>query len=686
MLQVLAGTLVDQAFVGALRRSITRQLPRRTTALIPIVVTAFFAQFIYGKPANAESSKRPNIVLIMADDMGYSDIGCYGGEINTPTLDSLAAGGLRFTQFYNTGRCCPTRASLLSGLYPHQAGVGWMMTDRGHDGYRGELNRNCRTIAEVLRPAGYSTYMAGKWHVTPQVRPDGAKDNWPLQRSFDRFYGTIHGAGSFFDPNSLTRANIQISPTADPEYKPEQYYYTDAISDHAVRFIHEHEASAPDKPFFLYMEVYAAMVDCMDQGIGRIVESLRGANDLDNTLIFFLQDNGGCAETLGRTPRAGLLTRPDKPTLPVMLADELQTAMIPPQTRDGYPTVMGPGAMPGPDGTYIAYGRGWANVSNTPFREYKHWVHEGGISTPLIAHWPARLKRAGELEHQPGHLIDIMATCVDVAGAVYPDQVDEHPIKPLEGASLAPTFATKELNRKNPIYWEHEGNRAVRDGKWKLVAKENQPWELYDMEADRTELRDLATAMPDLAKSLSAKWDAWAERANVLPLGAWRGTPEKARFNKKQKRFTLKQGDDLPRDSAPFVENRAVQITATVKDVTDGVIVAQGGVTDGYALYIKNGKLTFATRQQGKLTTVTALEAFESKSHEFAITLTKSGGITLRIDGEKFATGEAPGAMVRMPLDGLQVGRDLNGAVGEYQAPFEFKGRILSLTLDVANN
>ena len=567
-----------------------------------LVLACVLPHFI---PANATAAdNRPNIILIMSDDMGFSDIGCYGGEIETPTLDSLAAGGLRFTQFYNTSRCCPTRASLLTGLYPHQAGVGWMMTDRGYDGYRGDLNRNCRTIAEVLRPAGYSTYMAGKWHVTPQVNPDGAKDNWPLQRGFDRFYGTIHGAGSFYDPNSLTRDNTQISPVADSEYKPEQYYYTDAISDHAVRFISEHETASKDKPFFMYvaytaahwpmhalekdiakyrgkydagyeairkarlarsgelglidpawqmtdqaeswdkvanrewelrcMEVYAAMIDSMDQGIGRIVDTLRGSNELDNTLIFFLQDNGGCAEGLGRSPRNGLLTRPDKPTLPAMADDELQTQMIPAQTRDGYPTVLGPGVMPGPDGTYIAYGRGWANVSNTPFREYKHWVHEGGISTPLIAHWPAKIRRSVNLEHQPGHLIDIMATCVDVAGADYPTQVAGQAIKPLEGVSLVPAFLNQDVNRTNPIFWEHEGNRAIRDGKWKLVAKENNPWELYDMHADRTEMHDLCTAKPELVQSLAEKWHAWAERADVLPLGGWRGASKQSSLKKKR--------------------------------------------------------------------------------------------------------------------------------------------------------
>jgi arylsulfatase A-like enzyme len=197
--------------------------PWRSVASLLLV---FSACLLPGLPGQ----KQPNIIVILADDMGFSDIGCYGGEIRTPNLDSLAANGVRMTQFYNTARCCPTRACLLTGLYPHQAGVGWMMRDQKHPGYRGRLNRNCVTMAEVLGASGYATYMCGKWHVTPDVKPDGPKDNWPLQRGFDRFYGTIHGAGSFFDPNSLTRDNTQISPYADPEYQPEQYYYTDAIN------------------------------------------------------------------------------------------------------------------------------------------------------------------------------------------------------------------------------------------------------------------------------------------------------------------------------------------------------------------------------------------------------------------------------------------------------------------------
>ena len=544
---------------------------------------------------------QPNIVLIMSDDMGFSDIGCYGSEIPTPNLDRLAKNGVRFTQFYNTARCCPTRASLLTGLYPHQAGIGHMMADRGHDGYRGDLRLTASTIPEVLRSATYRSYAVGKWHVTRHIQPEGPKHNWPLQRGFDRFYGTIHGGGSYFDPSTLTRDNRQISPYADPEYKPARYYYTDAISDHAVRFITDHRQQHRDRPFFLYvsytaahwpmhalpediakfrgkydrgyahvrterlrrleklgllndqweaaplvgkwetvvnkaweaagMEVYAAMVNRMDRGIGQIVAELRKQKCLDNTVIFYLQDNGGCAEVMGRR---GTKEHPEEPraskaTLPAMAADALLPAgSVPAQTRDGYPVLMGQKVMPGPGDTYIGYGEAWANVSNTPFREYKHWVHEGGISTPLIVHWPDGIahKRRNKLENVPGHLIDIMATCIDLAGA---KQAASPGVTPPQGVSLRPAFEGARIERPQPIFWEHEANRAVRDGKWKLVAKENQPWELYDMEADRTEMHDLASAQPGKVRELAAQWESWARQAMVLPLGAWREKAQTAR-------------------------------------------------------------------------------------------------------------------------------------------------------------
>jgi arylsulfatase A-like enzyme len=554
------------------------------------------------------AAPRPNIILIMCDDVGYSDMGCYGSEINTPNIDALAQGGVRFTQFYNTARCCPTRAALMTGLYSHQAGIGHMMDDHSEkvgSAYTGELSKNAVTIAEALKTAGYSTYMTGKWHVTKVTNPKDAanKHNWPIQRGFDRFYGTIHGAGSFFDPNTLTRDNTFISPFDDAEYQPEEFYYTDAINDHAARFVTEHTKSSPEKPFFMYMahtaahwpmhakeadiaqykgkydagydairaarvekmkrlgllderwkvspqagdwskvddkawesrcmEVFAAMLDCMDQGIGRLVETLKKNGQYENTLILFLQDNGGCAEGMGRGPNGK--PRADAPSLAVLAKDYLQPDMIPKQTRDGYPMRQGKGVMPGGADTYIGYGEAWANVSNTPFREYKHWEHEGGISTPLIAHWPQGIaeSRNGKLEAQPSHLIDIMATCVDLGGGAYPKELNGNAIQPMEGVSLKPAFQGEPLNRPQPIFWEHEGNRAIRIGDWKLVSKHRGGWELYDMTTDRTEMNNLAATQLDRVKDMSAQWDAWAKRVGVAPWPLGGGDGKKGKGKKK---------------------------------------------------------------------------------------------------------------------------------------------------------
>jgi arylsulfatase len=503
--------------------------------------------------------KRPNIIIMMADDMGFSDVGCYGGEIRTPNIDALASGGMRFTQFYNGARCCPTRASLLTGLYAHQAGVGHMVGDYGKPGYRGDLSRQAVTIAEVLKTAGYRTAMSGKWHVTPVT---DKKHNWPLQRGFERFFGTIHGAGSYYDPGSLAFGNELIQPEGD------DFFYTDAIATHANKFIDEFAG----QPFFLYvpftsphwplhavasdiakykgrykagwdalreerhakqlklgivdkrsalsprdtdvpawaetkdkdweqqrMEVYAAQIDRMDQSIGRIMTKLREKGLEKDTLILFLADNGGCAEEIARA----LTPNPS----------------IPMKTRGGEPVRRGnvSSIVPGGPDTYQSYGIGWANASNTPFRTYKHWVHEGGIASPLIAHWPAAITKKNSINHSPGHLIDLMATCVDVAGAAYPSTFAGQKITPLEGLSLRPVWEKGKRPGHPEIFWEHEGNRAVRQGKWKLVSKYRQPWELYDLEADRSELHDLAATQAAKASELQAKYDAWAARAQVLP-------------------------------------------------------------------------------------------------------------------------------------------------------------------------
>ncbi|WP_168120104.1 arylsulfatase [Paenibacillus sp. HB172176] len=512
---------------------------------------------------------RPNVIIILNDDMGYSDIGCYGGEVETPHLDRLAAGGIRFSQFYNTARCSPSRASLLTGLHPHQTGIGILTDDDGPDGYPGNLNRQCVTIAELLQQGGYRTYMSGKWHLANDIHNEN--HTWPLQRGFDRFYGTLAGAGSYFRPMTLMRDNEHI----DGEELPENYYYTDAISAQAASFVEDHNAVYPDRPFFMYvaytaphwplhakeediskykgrfdagwdalrerrlarlkslgiiseetalserdsslpdweraehkeyllrcMEAYAAQIDAMDQGIGRLVDTLERTGQLDNTLLFFLSDNGGCAEVIQPEARIGAEKKGVAPT----------------RTRNGKEVAFGndPTVMPGAEGSYQSYGVAWANLSNTPFRLYKHWVHEGGIATPFIAHWPERIRSKGDIVHTPWQLTDVLPTVLEVSGTSYPDAYRGNALVSPEGESFASLFDGDVLAR-GPLYWEHEGNAAVRMLNWKLVKKHAQPWELYDMNEDRTEQNDLAEQHPDFVAELSMLYDEWALRCGVIP-------------------------------------------------------------------------------------------------------------------------------------------------------------------------
>ncbi len=514
--------------------------------LIPIVFTS----------CNKESTnKKPNIILIMADDMGFSDMGAMGGETKTPNLDALASEGILYKQFYNGARCCPTRASLMTGLYPHQTGMGWMtVRNLGSYSYTGELNHNCVTIAEVLKGAGYNTYMSGKWHLVADsnTKQDGDKNAWPVQRGFDRFFGTLVGSGSYYTPNALTAQNTIIKA-------PEGFYYTDAISDTAVNMIRENNQK--DTPFFMYvaytaphwplhaaredfesyidkykigwdslrverfnrqkamgivdknwtlsernpdapawsslsdeqkedmavrMAIYTAQIEVMDRGIGRIVKELKKEGELDNTLIFFLQDNGGCAEFIS----------------------------------NGSKDV----ALMGTKESFESYRLPWANASNTPFRMFKHWTHEGGIATPLIIHWPKGMVNPGRTSERPGQLMDIMATCVEVSGAKYPAEYKGNEIHPLEGESLVKSIKNESDGRKADLFWEHEANRAIRVGNWKLVlmASDRFPfdgkWELYNLAEDRTETNDLADKYPEKVEEMKTKWDEWAKRVNVYPL------------------------------------------------------------------------------------------------------------------------------------------------------------------------
>ncbi|MCP3914070.1 MAG: arylsulfatase [bacterium] len=475
------------------------------------------------------ADERPNIVILLADDMGFSDLSCYGGEIETPNLDQLANNGLRFTQAYNTSKCFPSRASLLTGAYAQAVGM-----DR-----RPAKIVNGVTLGEVLRAAGYRTLMAGKHHGTEN----------PYERGFDRYYGLRDGACNYFNPGERREGEPQpaqkranrawcIDGETLKPYTPDDpdFYTTDAFTDAALGFLDDY--AEEEKPFLLYvaynaphdplqapasdiakyagkydagwdvvrearyrrqiasglfesettplskadfgdweglseeerrveirrMQVYAAMVDRLDQNVGRIVAKLEELGELDNTVVLFASDNGGSSEVV-----------------------RIGTGEIGSMTR------------------WTSLQKRWANVTNTPLRRYKNFSHEGGICTPLIVHWPAGLAERGGFERTPVHFVDVMATAIELAGARYPDGAVR-----LNGVSLVPLLAGEGLDRPEPIFWHWGRGKAVRDGRWKLVALRDQ-WELYDLDADRTETRDLAAAEPERVEQMVAKWTRWAE-------------------------------------------------------------------------------------------------------------------------------------------------------------------------------
>jgi len=523
------------------------------------IILAFFPLVLLAQPKQTalKAKGKPNIIIIMVDDMGFSDIGSYGGEIPTPNIDRLAKKGLRFKQFYNTGRCCPTRASLLTGLYPHQAGIGQMAEDPekpeqfhwGTPGYQGFLNKNSVTIAEVLKTSGYNTYMTGKWHVGMQ-----GKEKWPLQRGFDRYYGHLAGATSYFKPQGgrgLYLDNAKVEAPDDPNY-----YTTDAFTDYGIKFLKEQKN---DKPFFLYMAynaphwplhakkediekfknrykigwdevrkqrlarqvkmnlvdkklsfsdrdirvrpwehlsqnekdtvsyrmaVYAAQVHSVDANVGRLLDYLEVKKTLKNTLIFFLSDNGACAE----------------------LYDELGSR---PFNLINEPNFSGP----------VSYGIGWANASNTPFFEYKVKPYEGGISTPMIVHYPNHIKLIGKFTNEVAHLIDIMPTILEVSDTPYPKKFHNgQTIYEMPGKSLLSVIQDNTKLNREYLYWEHQGYCAVRKGDFKAVKTiEETKWQLFDLKNDRTEKLDLAEVYPELLIEMNRKWNEWAKANFVLP-------------------------------------------------------------------------------------------------------------------------------------------------------------------------
>lgn len=679
-----------------------------------------FSVFLLFCVSVAASAQRPNVVLIMVDDLGFADVGFHGGEIHTPHLDALAAGGVRFSQFYNTGRCCPTRATLMTGLHPHQTGIGHMTNppgqthhDQGVAGYRGFLNDQCVTVAEVLRGAGYATLMTGKWHLGFDQR-----ECWPLQRGFDRYYGCIPGATRFFHPEQPRGMVLDNQPIDPPESTTGQAFYTtDAFTDYAIRFIGDHRASdRRDDPFFLYlaytaphwplqafeediaryrgryregwealrrqryqrqlelglidpawplspptpgipaweslsepqrdemdlkMAVYAAMVDRVDQNIGKLVGYLKQVNALDNTLILFLSDNGACQE-------GGMLGRGEFYDVEKRNLEHANS-----------------------------YGEAWANAGSTPFRLYKHFLHEGGAATPFFMHWPAAIPARADWYDSPAQLIDIMPTLLEVGGAKYPATWRDQPIPSLEGVSLRPAMEGKPLTRQEPLFMEHENNAAVRDGDWKLVGRgvatpggvDPARWELYNLREDRTETHDRAAGMPEKVRELAAQWDAWATRVGVYPKGT----------------VPNNQPANNPPPETPQVAGRALTLTARVRHRRPhGVVLAQGGLRFGYALHFVNGRPAFSIRNAGKLTAVMADDPVRGPV-DVRVTFDDTT-VTIAIDDNVVAHQPSPGLLAEQPIIGLSIGLDAGDPVGDYPRQNPFNGQIIRHQVRVAGS
>lgn len=667
--------------------------------------------------AAGAASPKPNILLILADDVGFSDLGCYGSEISTPNLDKLGAEGVRFTQFYNGARCCPTRASLLSGLYPHQAGVGLMAGGRrGAPGYEGYLTDRCATIPELLKPAGYRSYMVGKWHLKNSPSP--------VDRGFDEFYGMLGGFNTCWEE----QPNYSRLPADHPRrsYAEGKFYATDAFGDYALDFLADARRT-PGQPWFLYlafnaahfplhapeeeiakyeklyaqgwdktreqryarqqklgllpkdtelsprsllpanwankqsefsnrtnpawtdlsqdrradlarrMAVYAAMIDRMDQNIGRVLADLREHGQLDNTMVIFLSDNGACAEwdPFGFDGSSG-------PRNVLHTGEALKKIGAP--------------------GSYSSYGSGWANACNTPWRLYKHYSHEGGIATPCIVRWPAGVK-AGSLNDTPAHVIDLMPTFLEIAGASYPKSFESHPILPLEGRSLLPVFKGRAMAERG-LFFEHEGSRAVREGRWKLVSLSNQEWELYDFTRDRSELHNVAGQQPELVARLSKAWDQWAVRALV----------------RAPKTAEAESGVD-----SPDIANKALRISCDVTlESTNGVVLAQGGDRAGYALWLRDGRLLFTVRIDGISTSIQS-GLLPSGTLKLEAHLNPDGAMELAVNGADVARGKAPSLIPVQPRDGLSIGEDTRSAVGEYESPHPLKGKVQNVRVETGH-
>jgi arylsulfatase A-like enzyme len=664
----------------------------------------------------AVADERPNVLLVLADDLGFSDLSCYGGEIPTPNLDRLATGGAKFSSFYTSARCCPSRASLMTGLHPHQAGIGSFTQTKQLPGkglaYTGHLHPTCATLAEMLGDAGYSTWMVGKWHMA---------EPGPIERGFQNYFGYKDLYAHSEDQWEVGNY-VRLPNGTAPEFESDgEFYATDVFTDYAVEFLQQASVKK-GRPWFLYlahssphfpvqapketidkymetyrrgwdvlraerferqkklglvpmeaelpplsevpmdrddiangfsgkanpewdtlpadrredlarrMATFAAMVEHIDIGIGQIISQLEKSGELDNTLIAFLSDNGACYEWgpfgFDGASRRGITKLHSGAELDKM----------------------------GQSGTHSSYGSGWANLCNTPLNMYKHFCHEGGIASPLFIHWPKGIKAKSAWIQTPSHLMDIVPTVLEATGAKYPKERNGTEITPVEGISLFPAIAGKNVAER-PLAFEHQAARGLRKGDWKLVWGKRQPgevtWELYDLANDRSEQNNLAAENKDKAKELIADWEQWAKRVGAEPYFI----PENAAAN-------------------PDIAQRDITISATVKSPEPhGVVLAQGGREQGYALHFTGGIAHLDVRVNGKVTRLSAKEKAKGKIEILAkITATQ---LILSVD-DATTTAASPGLIPTQPKDALSIGKDTLTAAGDYPDSNPFQGKVIA--------
>ncbi len=648
----------------------------------------------------------PNIVMVVLDDVGYAQLGCFGSDIDTPAFDRLAANGLRYRSFHTTAMCSPTRACLLTGRNQHTTGMGGIAdTATGYPGYHGRIPRSCGFLPEMIVPHGYAAWAVGKWHLAPREESDQAapRARWPLGRGFERFYGFLGAETNQYYPD-LIADNHHIVQRASPE---DGYHLTEDLTDRAVELVSDLRNVTPDKPFLTLsadeqrlsarmMEVYAGFLTHTDHHVGRLLDHLEAVGDLDNTIVMVLSDNGASPEGGPHGSYNSTLWFngiPQTHELAAPYADDLGG----PLTHGHYPY-------------------GWAHAGNTPFQRWKRECHEGGIADPFIVSWPRVITDHGAIRTQYAHAIDLLPTLLEAVGIDVPDVIGGVPQDPVAGVSLLPTFVEADApDRRTTQYYELLGCRAIYHDGWKAVAYhamagqlydgvsdprapfDQDRWELYDVRADVSECHDLAAERPDKLREMQERWWVEAGRYGALPLHSSRPvhTPRPTHVRPRN-RYVYRPGSPVPSTAAVDVRHRAHVIVADItvpEGGSEGVIVAHGGRFGGYSLFVQDGRLHYVYNRNGLQ--VQTLVADRDLPHgrvrvgiSYRPTQPLEGDVELRIGDDAVGSGHIVTVPYTFSLfgDDFCIGYDDASPVSpRYEPPFAFSGTIHTVVVDVTD-